>query len=254
MHFVKTIPERKEPMMKQSCMLAADILLPAREEIEKGAWAVIACDQFTSEPEYWAAAAEAVGDAPSTLQLMLPEVYLNETETRLPKIHAAMREALQSVLVCHPGSMIALSRIQSDGRERRGLVGMIDLEAYDYTKGSTALIRATEGTVLSRIPPRVAIRRDAPLELPHVMLLVDDPDHTVLDPLFDEQALIKDEVEYAIQINSKIKAKMMIPEGLSDEDIQATVCAYDEIAEQIAGKTVRKCIIVKGRLVNLIVG
>ena len=73
-------------------------------------------------------------------------------------------------------------------------------------------------------------------------------------PLVDEQALIKDEVEYAIQINSKIKAKMMIPEGLSDEDIQATVCAYDEIAEQIAGKTVRKCIIVKGRLVNLIVG
>jgi hypothetical protein len=175
-------------MNQRQIFFPADILLPPSQLTAHGTWACIACDQFTSEPEYWAAAAEAVGDAPSTLQLMLPEVYLSETETRLPKIHAAMREALQSVLVCHPGSMIALSRIQSDGRERRGLVGMIDLEAYDYTKGSTALIRATEGTVLSRIPPRVAIRRDAPLELPHVMLLVDDPDHTVLDPLFDEQA------------------------------------------------------------------
>jgi len=73
-------------------------------------------------------------------------------------------------------------------------------------------------------------------------------------PLFDEQALIKDETEYAVQINSKIKAKLMIPEGLSDEDIKDTVCAYPEIAQQLEGKTIKKCIVVKGRLVNLIVG
>ena len=175
-------------MKQHSTFLPADILLPSHDVTSKGTWACIACDQFTSEPEYWAAAAQAVGDAPSTLRLMLPEVYLSETATRLPTIHAAMRQAQKDTLVCHPGSMIALSRIQSDGRERRGLVGMIDLETYDYTKGSTALIRATEGTVLSRIPPRVAIRRDAPLELPHVMLLIDDPEDSVLSPLFEDEA------------------------------------------------------------------
>ena len=175
-------------MNQHHTFLSADILLPSPDLTANGAWACIACDQFTSEPEYWAAAEQVVGDQPSTLRLMLPEVYLNETATRLPTIHAAMRQAQKDTLVCHPGSMIALSRVQSDGRERRGLVGMIDLEAYDYTKGSTALIRATEGTVLSRIPPRVAIRRDAPLELPHVMLLIDDPGDTVLAPLFEDGA------------------------------------------------------------------
>ena len=166
----------------------ADILLPPADIIARGTWACIACDQFTSEPDYWADAAAIVADAPSTLHLMLPEVYLSESEHRLPKIHAAMKEALETVLQVHPNSMIALSRVQSDGRVRHGLVGMIDLEEYDYRKGATSLIRATEGTVLSRIPPRVAIRRDAPLELPHVMLLIDDPEDTVLGPLFTEQA------------------------------------------------------------------
>jgi len=175
-------------MNRNQVFFPADILLPSPDLTAKGSWACIACDQFTSEPEYWTAAEQLVGDAPSTLHLMLPEVYLSDATARLSHIHAAMHEALQNVLISHPGSMIALSRIQSDGRERQGLVGMIDLEAYDYTKGSSALIRATEGTVLSRIPPRVAIRRGAPLELPHVMLLIDDPGHTVLAPLFDTQA------------------------------------------------------------------
>lgn len=175
-------------MRKAHTFSPADILLPDADVIAKGNWACIACDQFTSEPEYWAAANEQVGDDPSTLRLMLPEVYLPEAEARLPAIHAAMHDALRSLLRTHKDSMIALSRVQSDGRVRQGLIGMIDLEAYDYTKGSTALIRATEGTVLSRIPPRVAIRRDAPLELPHVMLLIDDPDATVIEPLFTAEA------------------------------------------------------------------
>ncbi|MBQ8719291.1 MAG: DUF1015 family protein, partial [Clostridia bacterium] len=132
-------------MNRNQVFFPADILLPSPDLTAKGSWACIACDQFTSEPEYWTAAEQLVGDAPSTLHLMLPEVYLNDAANRLPVIHAAMHEALQNVLISHPGSMIALSRIQSDGRERRGLVGMIDLEAYDYTKGSSALIRATEG-------------------------------------------------------------------------------------------------------------
>lgn len=170
--------------MSIPCFSAADILLPSAEEISKGLWSVIACDQFTSEPDYWHAAELLVGEAPSTLHLMLPEVWLGEAATRLPSIHRAMREMLKNTLILHPDSMIAVERVQADGRIRRGLVGKIDLEQYDYNKNATSLIRATEGTVLERIPPRVAIRRNAELELPHVMLLIDDPEKTVIEPLF----------------------------------------------------------------------
>ena len=167
----------------KNCFLPADILLPDFGKVEGRRWSVIACDQFTSEPEYWEAVAERVGDSPSTLNLMIPEVYLSESEERTLKAHAAMDDYLKNVLVHHPDSMIYVERTQPDGRVRRGIVGMVDLEDYEYTKGSTALIRATEGTVLSRIPPRVKVRREAPIELPHVMLLIDDPDKTVIEPL-----------------------------------------------------------------------
>lgn len=186
--------------MKQNCMLPADILLPAREEIEKGAWAVIACDQFTSQLDYWRSAETFVGDRPSTLSLMLPEAYLDETAARLPVIHENMRRALDGLLVCHKDAMIAVERTQSDGLVRHGLVAQIDLEQYDYQKGATALIRATEGTVLERIPPRVAIRRDAPIELPHVMLLIDDPKATVLEPLFAPDAAAAREIAYDCEL------------------------------------------------------
>ena len=161
----------------------ADILLPDFEKVDGKNWAVVACDQFTSEPEYWEAAAAQIGEQPSTLQLILPEVYLNETEERVPGIHANMEEYVKNVLVRHPSKMIYLERTQSNGLVRRGLVGVIDLEHYDYNKGSRSLIRATEGTVLDRIPPRLKVRRDALLELPHVMLLIDDPAKTVIEPL-----------------------------------------------------------------------
>lgn len=174
--------------MRYNCCLPADILLPARDMIEQGRWATVACDQFTSEPHYWQQADALVGDAPSTLRMMLPEVYLSETAERLPAIHAAMDEALAHHLICHESAMIAVERTQLEGAVRHGLVAMIDLEHYDYKKGATSLIRATEGTVLERIPPRVAVRRDAPLEMPHVMLLIDDPDATVLEPLFKDNA------------------------------------------------------------------
>ena len=182
--------------MKFPCCQAADILLPKRDMIEQGRWATIACDQFTSELSYWQSAAEVVGNAPSTLHMMLPEVYLEQTAARLHAIHAAMEEALSSHLICHENAMVALERIQSDGRVRRGLVAQIDLEYYDYTKGAASLIRATEGTVIERIPPRVAVRRDAMLEMPHVMLLIDDPDKTVLEPLFDASAAEEREIAY----------------------------------------------------------
>ncbi len=161
----------------------ANILLPDFDKNDGEKWAVIACDQHTSEPEYWKAAEKLAGDAPSTLALILPEVYLDETERRVPAINARMTEYVRDVLQEHEASMILLERTLANGSVRRGIVGCIDLECYEYTKGAESLIRATEGTVLERIPPRVAVRRGASIELPHVMVLIDDPQKTVIEPV-----------------------------------------------------------------------
>lgn len=169
----------------KSCFCAAEILLPDFQTVDPKRWAVVACDQFTSEPEYWGKAERIVSDAPSTLRMILPEVYLSETEQRIPQVHQAMQRYAETVLISHPNAMIATERTQMDGSIRHGLVLAIDLEDYDYRKGASSLIRATEATVVERIPPRVAIRRHALLELPHVMLLIDDPDRTVIEPLTD---------------------------------------------------------------------
>ena len=173
----------RSTLEKQIGFGAADILLPDFGAVDGSRWAVVACDQYTSEPAYWQSVEALVGDAPSTLRMILPEVYLAETEARVPVINRAMQTMLEEVLQERKHAMILLSRTQSDGSVRRGLIGAVDLERYDYRKGASSLIRATEGTVLERIPPRVAIRRDAPVELPHVMLLIDDPECTVIEPI-----------------------------------------------------------------------
>ena len=162
----------------------ADILLPKGQDMNK--WAVVACDQFTSEPEYWQAVEKKVGDAPSTLRLILPEANLKapNVDEYIENINNAMKKYLaDGVFETLTDSLIYIERQQSDGKIRHGLIGMVDLDAYDFTPGSGALIRATEGTVLDRIPPRAKVRRNAPIELPHVMLLIDDPDKTVIEPL-----------------------------------------------------------------------
>ena len=169
----------------KNCFNSADILLP-KSSTDMKKWSVIACDQFTSEPHYWEAAEKEVGDAPSTLRVILPEVYLAQTNQRIPAINSTMESYLSDLLVSHPNSMIYTRRVQSDGELRRGIVMAVDLECYDFKKGASSLIRATEATVVERIPPRVAIRRDAKIELPHVMLLIDDPDRTVIEPLNGE--------------------------------------------------------------------
>ena len=159
----------------------ADILLPDFDKTDGRLWATVACDQFTGEPEYWQRVDAEVGDAPSTLRLMLPEAFLSESSERVPKIHAAMRSYLDSgVLVPHRRRAVWLDRTQSNGLVRRGLVAAIDLEEYDFSEGSTSPIRATERTVPERIPPRIGVRRGAPLEMPHVMLLIDDPADSIL--------------------------------------------------------------------------
>ena len=163
----------------------ADILLP-KEGIDRTKWAVIACDQFSSQPEYWEAVEKTVSDAPSTLRLILPEAQLNspEVERHIAEINASMERYLQNgVFETVEDALIYVERVQSDGKTRPGLIGKIDLEQYDFTPGSGALIRATEGTVLSRLPPRVRVREHAPIEFPHVMLLIDDPADTVFAPL-----------------------------------------------------------------------
>lgn len=170
---------------------AADILLP-KNGFEK--WAVVACDQFTSEADYWKAVEETVGDAPSALRITLPEFYLDDgnTDERIAEINSNMQKYLESgVFEEHKNSMIYVERTQSDGTVRHGIVGAVELSDYDYRKGSKALIRATEQTVIERIPPRVKIRKDASLELPHVLLLCDDPEKTVIEPLKSEKSKLK---------------------------------------------------------------
>ena len=174
----------------KNCFYPADILLPDFASVSGEKWATIACDQFTSEPEYWEDAEKFVGSEPSALRLILPEVYLEESEKRVPLINAEMEKYLENVLASHPSSMIYVEREQPSGGVRRGIVGAVDLECYDYKKGSDSLIRATEGTVLERIPPRVAVRRNARLELPHVMLLIDDPKKTVIEPLKEKELAV----------------------------------------------------------------
>ena len=162
----------------------ADILLPRGCDLSL--WSVVACDQYTSRPEYWQRVEERVGRAPSALRLILPESCLEgpSVETDIMEINNTMSRYLrEGRFQEYPDSLVYVERTLDSGKVRRGLVGMVDLAAYDYEPGADAAVRATEGTVLSRIPPRVAVRKNAPIELPHVMLLADDPDQALIEPL-----------------------------------------------------------------------
>ena len=163
---------------------AADILMPKTGDLEK--WAVVACDQYTSQPEYWERVDALVGDAPSTLRMILPEAWMNaeKNDENIAAINRKMEEYLSGdVFTLLKDSYVYVERTLLDGRVRRGLVGMVDLEAYDWRKGSTTPIRATEGTVAERLPLRVRIRENAPLELPHILMLANDPADDLLAPL-----------------------------------------------------------------------
>jgi hypothetical protein len=163
------------------------IQLPA-PGIDLRKWAVVACDQYTSEPAYWEAIEREVGDAPSTLRLIFPEVHLEDDDAaaRIAAIQARMRDYLtRGLLVEHAGAVYVERRV--GGRTRHGLMLELDLERYDFAADSASLIRPTEGTLVERIAPRVAVRRGAALELPHVMVLVDDPQGTVIEPLARER-------------------------------------------------------------------
>ena len=162
-----------------------DILIP-KKGVNYNLWSVIACDQYTSQPEYWDKVKELVGNNPSTYNIILPEVYLEneDVEDRIKKINETMNNYLNDDLfeTLHD-TMIYLERTDSTGKVREGLIGMIDLDSYDYNVGSKSLVRATEKTVIERIPPRKKVRVDAPLELPHIMILIDDEKKEIIESL-----------------------------------------------------------------------
>ena len=170
------------------CFEPADILLPD-DTVEKDKWAVIACDQFTSQPDYWDEVKKYVGESPSALNVLFPEIYLRgkdgiSDEKRIENINSTMKKYLSdnTLKQAVTAGYVFVERTTESG-VRLGIVGKIDLDTYDFDPKNKTLIRATEGTVLSRIPPRVKIRQNASIELPHVMLLVDDPQDKILGDL-----------------------------------------------------------------------
>lgn len=185
--------EKKEQVAVHG-LACADILTP-KAGIDLKKWSIVACDQYTSEPEYWSRVANTVGDAPSTLHMIYPEVYLEEKdpEKRIKSINKTMKEYLdKGIFDCHPSSFVLVERkTKGGGSGRMGLLAALDLDEYDYSVDSTSLIRATEGTILDRIPPRKAIRKNAKLELPHILVLIDDPKRSVIEPLSAKRAALR---------------------------------------------------------------
>ena len=209
----------------------ADILLP--QDCDLSRWSVVACDQYTSQPEYWQRVEEYVGSAPSTLRLILPESCLDgpNVETDIMEVNNTMTRYLrEDRFKTFPDALLYVERRLDDGKVRRGLVGMVDLEEYDYEPGSDASIRATEGTVLSRIPPRVAVRKNAPLELPHVMLLADDPQKTVIEPLADR----KDRMEPVYDFDLMERGGHIAGWKLDQESMELVAGALSALADPAA--------------------
>ena len=181
---------------------AADILIP-RKDVDLTKWAVVACDQFTSEKDYWHDVEKTVGDAPSTLKLIFPECYLDDgdDERRINDINKTMKEYVDADLFKTYKNCFFLVRRTCGSACRWGLMAALDLDRYSWEKGSTSLIRATEGTILSRIPPRKKIRKDAPLEIPHIMVLISDKEKSVIEPLAAQSGKLEKVYDFELMKN-----------------------------------------------------
>lgn len=215
-------------MSKRIAFSPADILLPMDCGLSR--WAVVACDQYTSQPDYWERVTAYVGDAPSALHLILPESKLEGERVKedIATIHKTMEAYLKGKRFGElKDAFLYIERKLANGTVRRGLLGKIDLEQYSYEKGSQSAVRATEGTVLSRIPPRMEVRREAAIELPHILVLIDDPDHTVIEPLSEQKA----------QMNLNYSCELMENGGqvtgwsLTEEQQQAVTKALEALAD-----------------------
>ncbi|HSL30826.1 MAG TPA: DUF1015 domain-containing protein [Anaerolineales bacterium] len=185
-------------------------------------WAVIACDQFTSQPEYWKDVEAIVGDAPSTLNLTFPEVYLEQPggDDRIQTIQATMRKYMDEGILQPREGLIYVERTVG-GKTRKGIILALDLEAYDYTKGSSSLIRATEGTIVDRLPPRIKIREGALLELPHILVLIDDPDRTVIEPVSAARSRLEKLYDFDLMLGSGHLAGYAVDEALENQVVGA---------------------------------
>jgi len=185
-------------------------------------WAVIACDQFTSQPEYWNDVEKLVGDAPSTLNLTFPEVYLEKPggEERIKNIQSGMCKYMdEGILQPHDG-LVYVERTVA-GKTRKGIVLCLDLEAYDYNKGSSSLIRATEGTIVDRLPPRMKIREGALLELPHILVLIDDPNRTVIEPLMESKSKLEKLYDFDLMLESGHLTGYAVNQEFEDRVVEA---------------------------------
>ena len=185
-------------------------------------WAVIACDQFTSQPEYWNNVEKLVGDAPSTLNLTFPEVYLEKPggDDRIQNIQTTMRKYMDEGILQPYDGLVYVERTV-DGKTRKGIVLCLDLEAYDYSKGSSSLIRATEGTIVDRLPPRMKIREGATIELPHILVLIDDPDRTVIEPVSAVKSRLETLYDFDLMLGSGHLAGYAVNEELENQVVEA---------------------------------
>jgi hypothetical protein len=189
-------------MNTKSCFAPAHILLPS-EQIPLEKWGCIACDQFTSDRDYWQKAEAAAAGSPSTLNMILPEVYLEDgdADARIEKIHATMDDYARNVLTRAVDGFVYVERTEQSGKVRQGLVGMVDLEAYSYRRGEKCTVRPSESTVESRIPPRMKVRTGAALETPHIMMLADDPGCTLIEPIGEKKEQLRKVYEGDLMLN-----------------------------------------------------
>ncbi len=218
--------------MKKTIFSPTNILLP-KQNFE--AWSVIACDQFTSNEEYWQAVKAEAGEHPSTLNLIYPEVYLGKTDAA--EVTARINQTMQQYVADgifeeYPNALIYVERTQRDGKVRCGIVGAVDLDAYDYHEGSTSRVRATEKTVLERIPPRVEIRKSATLELPHILMLMDDTARSIVEPLASlaTNGEMQKLYDFDLMLDGGHLCGYLIPEGM-----QADICQKIEALGELHG-------------------
>ena len=204
-----------------------EVLLP-KKGTDLAKWAVVACDQFSSERHYWERVKSVVGEAPSTLGLIIPECYLEDgdTETRVGEINGRMKSYLEDLLEPLEPGFVLVDRKTAHCESRKGLVLAVDLEAYSFEAGAISLIRPTEGTILKRLPPRMAVRRGAVLDLPHILLLLDDPGRTVIEPLFSARKSFRKVYEFDLMAEGGSVAGWHVPE----EALRDTVLALEKLA------------------------
>lgn len=206
-----------------------ELMMPAKG-VELTKWACVACDQYTSQPDYWNKVEQIVGDSPSTLRLMLPEIYLEKEgeAERIVNIRKAMRDYMAEGILENRGEGFVFTRRSVDGKTRNGLVVALDLECYDYSKGSTTLIRATEGTIVERIPPRLKIREGAPLELPHILVLIDDEKKTVIEPIVEKLSEIEQLYDFDLMMEGgHIEGWLVKDENMVKSVIDALTALVD---------------------------